>query len=111
VQRLEDQILDRPTNLHPIAAVVLGLEPEHCLQEVGPVPLEEVPEHFRTPKRDRLMVEEGPAVVEGTFVADGVAEEALERMDCWVDSTQPMLPSPDLPEGVVEGVAVHFRVA
>lgn len=51
------------------------------------------------------------AVGEGTFgaVAVAVAEEAIERMDCWVDSIRPMLPYLHLLEAVVAVVAVHQR--
>lgn len=75
------------------------------------MPLEVVPGHFRTPKRGRRPGEEGLAVAaEGTFVAVAVAEEAIERMDCFVDSTGPKLPFPDLPEGVVAVAAgVHHK--
>ncbi len=57
-----------------------------------------VPGHFRTPKTGRLPEEEELAVEEGTFVAAeegtfaAAAEESTGRMDCSVDSTQPMLP-------------------
>lgn len=68
-------------------------------------PVEE-PERFRRPQRDRLLAEEEPAVVEGTFVA-AAAEAVLARMDCWVGSTQPVLPCPD--PLAVAAESVHQR--
>ena len=63
------------------------------------MPQEVVPGHFRKPKTDRLLAEEVIPVEEGTSVAAG--EAAPERMDCFVDSTQPELPCLDLLEGVL----------
>jgi len=76
------------------------------------VPLEVVPGHFQRPKRGRRPAEEGLAAVaaEGNpFVAAAVAEEAIERMDCFVDSKEPKLPFPDPPEGVVAAAGVHQK--
>jgi len=69
----------------------------HCSQVVEPVLLEVVPGHCRRPKMGRLPGQEGLAAAEG----------AIERKDCFVDSTRPMHPCLDLPEVVV--VAVHRR--
>jgi len=73
--------------------------PEHHL-EGAPAPLEAVPEHSQRQRRGRLPREEELAVAEGTFLA--VAEEEIEHMDCSVNSKQPRLPYPDLPEEPVE---------
>lgn len=69
------------------------------------MPRKEVPGHFRKPKRDRLAGQEVLAVEEGTSAA--AAEVATERKDCFVDLTQPVLPYPDLLEGVVAAAAVQ----
>lgn len=74
------------------------------------MPPEVVPGHFQRPKRGRRLVVEGLAAVaaEGNpFVAAAVAEEAIERTDCFVDSTEPRLPFPDPPEGVLAAAGVH----
>ena len=79
----------------------------HCSQVVEPVVLEVVPGYCRRPKMGRLPGQEELAAAEGTFVA--AVEVAIERKDCFVDSTRPMHPCLDLPEVVVAAVAVHQR--
>lgn len=61
--------------------------------------LEALPGRCRKQKRDRLL-EEALAVEEGTYAV--VAEEGpTEHMDCFVDSTQLVLPYQDQLERVV----------
>jgi len=67
------------------------------------VPREVVPEHYRKPKTDRQQELAVLAAEEGTSAA---VEAVPERMDCFVDSTKPVLPCQDLPEEVVPAEVV-----
>lgn len=75
-----------------LAEVGPGRELGHCLLEE----LEVVRGHCQRPKMGRLPEEEELAAEEGTFAA--AVEERPERMGCFADSTQPMLPCRDRQE-------------
>jgi len=82
----------------------LGREPKHCWQqEGGQVPQEVVLGHCRKPKTDRQRELVVLAAEEGTSAA---VEVVPERMDCFVDSTERVLPCQDLPEEVVPAEVV-----
>lgn len=78
--------------------VALGKEPTHCLQQEVELVLQGVVRgSCRKQKRDRQPEEEVLAAEEGTLAV--VAEAA--HMDCFVDSTQLVLPCQDRLEQVV----------